>query len=265
MPSGSPIKWGTSRKLFLGFGLLISIVALITLISYQKIQNIDKDVVQVVDVAGPLERVILEMKLEADETADAVFDYVRDRKPSDKEKVREAEIAFGRFAAEFDILAQTEEEKRLGQEVAKLYEESKRSGYEIMTLVDQTNATLQILQRDVKEIGDLIDSRLQTAIDRTASDGMKKLETALEMEISVDRSFQAIEAYMAQPEPRLRQEILDRQALFEQNATIYRETPLSAYEESWLSYIDQKFKETINTSNEIITTPDTLHERLDKF
>jgi len=51
MPSGSPIKWRTSRKLLLGFGLLIFIVALITLISYQKIQNIDKDVVQVVDVA----------------------------------------------------------------------------------------------------------------------------------------------------------------------------------------------------------------------
>ncbi len=265
MTSGSPIKWRTSRKLLLGFGLLISIVALITLISYQKIQNIDKNVVQVVDVAGPLERAILEMKIGAGETAGAVFDYVRDREPSDKEKVRDAEIVFGRIAAEFDMLAQTDEEKRLGQEVAKLYEESKGSGYEIMTLVDQRYVALQIFQKDVKEIGDLIDSRLQTAIDRTASDGMKKLEASLEMEVSVDRTFNAIESYMAQPEPSLRQEILDTQALFEQNAMIYRETPLSAYEESWLSHIDQKFKETINTSNEIITITDTLHERLDKF
>jgi len=62
--SGNPLKWKTSRKLLFGFGLLITIVALISLVAYQRIQDIDRDVAQVVDVEEPLERAILEMEIQ---------------------------------------------------------------------------------------------------------------------------------------------------------------------------------------------------------
>lgn len=265
MQSEKPFKWKISRQMLAGFGLLIVIVSVITLISYQKIQNIDRDVAQVVDVEQPLERAVLQMEIRAGEVARAVFDYLKDRTPSDREKARDSMVAFERIAAEYDMLAQTDEKKHLGQEVAKLYKRFEKSGYEIMALVDQRYVALQILQKDAKEIDDVIDKRLQMTIDRTAADGMKKLEAALEMEVSVDRTINSIEAYMVRPDPTLRQGALNAQALFEQSVVAYRETIPSAYEESWLSHIDQKFKETVNTGNEIITTTDRLYGHLDEF
>jgi len=131
-----------------------------------------------------------------------------------------------------------------------------------MSLTDQRYVALQMFQADAKEVADLVDIRLQRAIDRTASDGVKKLEAVLKMEASVDRTSNAIEAYIARPDPTLRQEVTDAQALFEESAVTYRGTIASVYEESWLSHIDQKFEETVNTGNELIILTDKLHKHL---
>ncbi|MFC1906974.1 PAS domain S-box protein [Chloroflexota bacterium] len=265
MPSGNTIKWKTSRKLLLGFGVLISIVALVTLISYQRIQNIEREVLQVAGGGASLERALLEMKIAASDTGRAVSDHVRGREPLSRDKLNDAEIAFARTATEFDTLSRTDEEKRLGQEVARLYEKPRRTGYGIMTTADQQSTTFQLFQKDITEIDDLIDNRLQIAVDRADPDVVKKLEAALEMEASVNRNSRAIQAYTARPSPALREEILDAQAQFTQSAASFRQTKPPAYEESWLSHIEQKFLATINTSNEIIDTTDKLHQSLTDF
>lgn len=89
------------------FGPLVAIVALISLISYQKIQHVDKDTTQVNDGEEPLRRALVEMKTKAGETATAVFNYVRDREPSAKEEAPDSEVAFERITTECDVLAQT--------------------------------------------------------------------------------------------------------------------------------------------------------------
>ena len=258
-------KWKTSRNLLLGFGLLIFILALTALVSYQQIRRIDRNVTQVVDVEYPLERAVLEMKLRAGETAGAVFDYVRERDPAKEERARDSEVAFQRTVAEFNALAQTDEEKLVGQEVSTQYEEFKRSGYEIMSLADQQYAAFLLFRKDVNEVGVLINEGFQTAIDRTAPDGMKKLEAALEMEVGIEDAFGAIEAYIAEPDPTLRLEILDAQTHFGEFEAMYRETSLSAYEESWLNRISEDFEETVNAGNQIMAGTDTLGEQLGWF
>jgi len=264
MPSGNTIKWKTSRKLLFGFGLLISIVALVTLISYQRIQNIEDDV-KVMGGGESLERAILEMKIAASDTRRAVGDYINSRNPLAKNQIRDAELAFARTTTEFDTLARTDEEKRLGQEIAQLYQQPRNASQEIMTLADERFAAFQLFQKDINEIDDLINHKLQTAIDRTDPVALKKLEAALEMEASANNNFRAMEAYMAGPNPALRQEILDSQAQFKQFTASFRDTSPSAYEESWLSYIDQKFDEAINTGGGIIATTNKLHASLADF
>ena len=54
--------------------------------------------------------------------------------------------------------------------------ETKTLGDQIVALADARRTFLQVLRKDVKEIDEIIDERLQKAIDRTAPEAMKKLE-----------------------------------------------------------------------------------------
>ncbi|MDM8521079.1 GAF domain-containing protein [Anaerolineales bacterium HSG6] len=254
-----------TKKLWFSFGLLISVLLVSMLISSWQIQQIYQKVLRVVEVENPLEEAILEIKINVGESSGAVLHYVWDSEARKIEKIHDAKADFEKFTAKFDKLAETDEEKRLGQEVVQLYEEFKRLGDEIIMLVDKRHATLLLFREDVSEIDELIDEEFQAAIDRNAPDAIKKLEAALDMEINIDEAFVAIEAYIAQRDSALVQEILNEKASFNKRVSMYRETSLSADEERWLNQISNEFEEAMKSSDELVADTDKLHEFLGQF
>ena len=259
------MRMTVAKKLWLCFGLLVLVLALSGILSYGQIRHILKDVIQVVEVVEPLEEAILEMEINAGETARAVLDYTRHVHPADMEKAHDSEADFERFAAKFDELAKTDEQRRLGNKVAQLYGEFKILGDEIMALADQRRATRELFRKDAKEIEKLAHQKLRTAIDSTAPNAMKKLKATFDMEINIDEAFIAIQAYIFRPDPTLKQEILDAEAHFKRSETMYQETSLSADEKTWLSQIDKDFAEAMKAGNEITATTDKMHEKLGQF
>ncbi len=65
-------------------------------ISYHHIRQIDHDRRQVVEIEEPLEQAVLEMEINAGETARAVLDYIRDLDTKHLMVVRESEADFER-------------------------------------------------------------------------------------------------------------------------------------------------------------------------
>ncbi|MCZ6814907.1 MAG: hypothetical protein O7F14_12730 [Alphaproteobacteria bacterium] len=91
-------RWGVSAKLWLGFGALMLVVVVAGLVSSLYIDEIDRKLRQVVEVEEPLERAVLEMKINAGETARAVLDYVRELETEYLEVMRDSEADFERYA-----------------------------------------------------------------------------------------------------------------------------------------------------------------------
>ena len=87
-------------------------------------------------------------------------------------------IDFERFAARFERLAETDEERRLGREVARLYGEFKALGDEIVALAGRQRGALETFRRNSLEIHEIIDEKLQKAIDITTPDGVRKWQAA---------------------------------------------------------------------------------------
>ena len=262
----APGKWGVAGKLWLAFGLLVLILGVSGLVSYRSIQQIDRDLLRVVAVEEPLERAVLEMEINAGESARAVLDYVRDLAPEHIEAMRDSEADFERFAADFERLAETGEARRLGQEVAGFYGEFKALGDGIVALADRRRALLRQFKSDNLEIDELIDEKLQKGIDRAAPDAMNKLEAALDMEIKIDEAFAAIEGYALHRDPALRRVVEDAVTDFVRFEALYRETTgLSAEETGWLDRIDRDFAAALSAGNQIVTITDMLHERLDQL
>ena len=265
MKSASLPKPTITGTLWLGFGLLVLVLALTLLIYNWQIQRIESQVVQVVEVQEPLEQAALEMRLNAGNIARSMSDYIRDRDPTHVEKARDSETGFEKVTVRFDELAQSDEARHLSQEIDKLYGEFKESAHGVVILVDKQYASLLSFQEEVKEINVLINSMLQATVDGTPPDAMKKLETVLNMQSSLDKVSIAIEAYTAEPDPGLRQEISDGQEDFKRFGAMYRETSLSAYENSWLNHINGKFEEVISDGTEIFTITDNLHGLIAQF
>jgi hypothetical protein len=249
----------------MGFGLVILLSFVGSVISYNDFKRIDRELHQVISIEGPLEKAVLEMEINAGETARAVLDYVRDLEHEHIVAMRDSERDFERFAMDFEHLAETAEERRLGQEVAGLYREFKMMGDKIVALADRRRDALEAFRRYALEIDGLIDDELQKPIHASGQDGMKKLHSALDMEINIFKAFAAIEGYAARPDPALRSEIENAEADFERFEARYRETNLSIVETDLLDRIGRAFIGVVSAGDRIISFTDELNENLEEF
>jgi len=258
-------KQTIASRLWLGFGLLVFVLALSALIYYWQIQRISSDVAQLVEVQEPLEQAISEMHIHTGGITQAVSNYLRTRDTADVEKARNSEVGFEIVSAQFNDIAQTDESRRLGQEITRLFESFKGMSYRVMVLADQQYSALLLFKEDVKEINYIIEGMLQATISENHPDAMKKLEVALNMQDSLKTLSAAIEGYITEPDPKLQQEVLDAQEGFRQFSTIYRDTGLSAYESGWFDQMDAEFEEATDDGAAVMAITNDLSGLIIRF
>jgi len=254
--------WSIVQKLWQSLWLLIAVLTISGFISYRLIQQSNKNVRQNAEVVSPLKEAVLEMQINAGETARAVLDYLWHRDPEAIEQIYDSEVDFVRFAAEFDRLAETRQAKQFGRQTAKLYTEFKKLGDNIITLVDKQYEHLQSFRKIVEETDELIDKKIPKNINRTTSN---KMQALFGIEGIIDEIPPVIESYALQPKPSLRQKFLDAKADFEQFVAMYRWTHLTADEIRWLDQIEKDFDEVVKAINNIITLTDDLHNAFENF
>ena len=264
-PPSSIGRWGIAERLWLTLGLLVLIPLVGGLIAYRHVQQIGRDVIQVVAVKEPLEQAVLEMEINAGETARAVLDYIYDLEPEHLVVMRDSEADFQDFAARFEHLAETAEERRLGRVVATLYADFKTLGNEIVALADERQSTLVAFRRDVLEIDEIIDERLKPSVEGNTLDEKKKWRVAVALDELIDESFPAIEGYVLHPDAVLRAEIADAQRDFERFEAMYRETSLSDEENRWLEEIVGGYTGAVTAGRRIMAITDEIREKLVRF
>ncbi len=258
----APGHWGLAWKLWLGFGLLLLIIVVIGVVSLYHIWQIDRDLRQVVEIEEPLEQAVLEMEINAGETARAVLDYVRELETKHLEEMRDSEANFKHFAARFERLAETDEERRLGRKVAGLYAEFKVLGDEIVVLTDQRKSALQAFRASTKAVDDLLDGKLKPLAAGNNASATGKLVAAGDMDEFIDEFFLPLGAYLVHRDPALRQAFHGAQAEFDGLVARYREKGLSAEEVGLLGRIERNFSDTIEIGSRSMAIVDKLDLRL---
>jgi len=261
----NPPKPKVTGQLWLSFGLLIFVLVLSLFIYYWQSQRIDSTLVKVITQQEPLERTVLRMQLNVNNTAQAASYYARNRDATDAKTVRDSEVGFVKLSEEFGRLAHTSQMNRIDQEITSLYEEFKRPTNDTIALVDKRYAVVLLFQEDVEVLNDLINGILPVAVEETSPDTAKKLKAILGIRNSLDEVSVAVNTYMAEPDPSLLEQFQIAQENFRQASTTYKDTNLSTYENSWLHHINQEFEETTGAGVEIIQITDNLHELLAKF
>jgi len=263
----APIKWGVATRLWLGFGALIALLLLTDFVSYRYTLRITGDLRQIVEIEEPLEEAVLEMEINAGETALAVLDYVRDQEPKHLETIRDAESDYEQYALQYQRLAETDEERRLGKEVARLYEEFSTLGSEIVFLARQRNVDLLAFQRVTLMIDQLLDTKLRRSVERDTPDPkeMEKQKLADDMDEIIDENFPSILIYLAVQNPAMREEFEDAEADVKHLEALYRQLGLSEEETGLLDQFDRDFTEAVAAGNRIVDATDELNQKLELF
>ena len=259
------MKMTIGKKLVLGFSILVLFMAVSGTVSIIMVQRIDAAVVKLAQVEEPLEEAVLEMEINAGETVRGVLDYTRHRQVEDQQLVDDSTADFHFFAAEFMRLAETDEEKKLGQQAIDRFEELAQVGFELMAVTDEQHADLRRLREDVKEVDYLVEEKLQKSIDRRSPEAMAKLEAALGMVINIDQVFSSIEGYLLLSDPTQREEVFAGEADFEQFEGLYRQTTLSADEVIWIGQIDKDFVEARQLGLEVMARADKKDEFINQL
>ncbi|MFC1847848.1 PAS domain S-box protein [Chloroflexota bacterium] len=265
MRLGNMPNWSIRRMLWLCFLPLVVILALMSLIFSLQIQQVDRDVTQVVDVQDALETIVQEMHITAGHIEQSISEYKVDREEIYMDSARESEGRFKSSAVDFSELATTDEEIELGNGISGLYEEIAGAPDEIIKLVDQQYAALNLFQTEVREINDQVDETLRATTDTTSPDAVQKLEATLDMAQSLDKTSNAIESYVSAPDTTLTQDVSDAQVEFQQAVSMYEQTTMSDYEGRWLTFMDENFNKAVADGLMVITITDSLHRTTDQF
>ena len=222
------------------------------LVAFLQISQIERNVVQLADVQEPLGEALLEMEINVAETARAVLDYTLDRDAEGKARAHRSAAEFQRFAAEYLRLAQTEEERRLGEEVVGHYTKFWQMGTTVIAVADRLAVTVDRLKNLTLRIDDAIGERLGKNIDPTAPKAMFRRNAALEMEISVAEASAAATVYVSAPELELVSKFHDSEADFGRAIAAYRSTLPSAEEERLLEGVEEDFAALVEIGTDTI-------------
>lgn len=257
--------WRISRRLWFAFGVLMVILAVSTLVSSLLMHSADQKLTEAVDIADPLERACLQMKISAAETSRSVTQYVWTRDASLVQIADDAEESFEAVAVDFLDLADTSQIRELGQQVARLYEGFKRSRYQIFTAADEQYAALEAIRQDIADVRELVAETLRPAIDPASADAEMKLNAVAEMETGLLSMLLALERYVTDSAAGSGQDLTDAEEAFNAAASAYRATGLSVFEDSWFSRIESDVQSVRMSAGELVSLRDEVAALLTEF
>jgi len=243
-------------KLGLLFGTLTFLLIVSAILSYVLVRRIDSDVQNLGRVVAPLQEAVLEMQISVGESNKSIIQYSIDRDDSRIRKFLETKIDFELALEEYNRLAETEAEIAAGRRVGQIHGGFGEISDDIIGVTNNLQASMIRLNQDVANIDRILNDQLEVLIDRDAPDGLSKLEAVLNMGIRVNKSFLAVQSYLANPEPQLRETVREEQEGFRQFQAIFRANPLSLSEEVIVGVVDDVFIDTVALSQRIMDQAD---------
>ena len=217
------------------------------------VQRMIRSVEELANVQEPLERATLEMEINAQETSRAVLDYVRAQEPRFLDRIQDSERDFERYAAQYDSLAATQEQQRLGERVATRYQNFAARGDEITRLAEQRTQALASFRILVNELDELVDVEFQAPLDRSAPGALAKIEAALDMEINIDEAFSALDGILSlSGDPTAPTTLIDAQGDFARHLAEYRTTGLTASARTLVDQVDEDFATALTAGNDVV-------------
>ena len=204
------------------------------------------------------------MSIAATVLENGVSSYIVTSGVAKADNIRQVEDRFGQLTAQFNGLAETTQDKQVGQNLTSLYNSFKGVPDVIVGEVDQQYAALSLFRKDVTSLDTLIDGTVR-ATDVSSPDAGAKIGAAVDMREDLDKASSIVESYLNGPNASLRQALSDAQSSFRQSLAAYQATEMSAYEQQWLTLVNGSFTTVMADASNVMNLTDSLAATMSGF
>lgn len=262
-----------SRRIIIAAVILSCVTIINGYVTYQYIQSVNSNILQVLNVEEPLEDALQEMEISTGSTAEAVLNYIQDYQQRHIKTTQDSKSDFERQISAYLAIAERAQEQELGQQVDTLYSQFYAIGQEIIVLQDEQHALLQPLREKVDDIMANFEelAKLQIDVSYTASSGgvhpiaALHLNALFEMLDIVAELHIHIEGLIAKHNPRFELDLSTYSDMFQNAYQPFLGTAFSLDEADILDQAYDDFQDILVISGELLAKTDELNEFLEEF
>ncbi len=212
-----------------------------------------------------LEESVLELEININEHARAVFYYVGFPEDSTLEIMKDSQDDMRRYLEEFSSDSKLKIKSESLTKIIELTFDQEKNGNLIASLARQHHSLINRFRVKARSIDEMIDEKFQAAIQNIDPEVNIKHQAALDMEVNIDEAFAAIEGYALESSPELKPLLADAKSDFDHYVARYRDTTNTTEEKMLLNLIEKNFYAALNDGNNIIETKDALNAQLKHF
>lgn len=163
------MKLSLGNKLFLGFGVLILMIAIIGGIIVMLMNSVSDDVEQVTEVNEPISISAFEIEVAVDELGVTVFEFLETRSFDKREETKEIDAEVRDGIEVYTDLAQTEREKDLASDLARVYESYYLLGESVVSAADAQNSLVTRINANHHTMDETLEENLLGTPDPATS------------------------------------------------------------------------------------------------
>jgi signal transduction histidine kinase len=249
------MKLTIGRKLSLGFGALIALLVVTTIIVVSLAGIAASDVQTLRDVGSPLTQAGLEIEINSLESGTYVLQYLDSRDLQYRERLTDAQADFSRFLEQYRTLTLGQSITPLDDQILTLYDQYLTLGLSLMDRRDTEATLLTDVTTDFSRIDAIIDEEIQANLNPNRTEAALAFS---ELEADVAEVGTWLGSHLETGSEESHQRALDNIADVRNDVSIIGGLELTDAEAQFMGELATRFEESALRIETVIETSDQI-------
>ncbi|OJJ22118.1 hypothetical protein BKI52_08760 [marine bacterium AO1-C] len=228
----------------------IAVATFVGVIIFTQINQMRKDIEQIVNLEEPFEKTVLEIEIIASNIANSLLDYVDNHNYIQPENIAKFQKNFDKHIELYNKYAQSEQEIAYGKTLVEEYQNFKKITSGAVKISTKKHGKLFAVQTMVTVQDELIDDLFKKYIDKPTPDILSKLKVISDFYSLNEELLNAIESYVIIKDSVSAQKITNKKLKYLKFEDNYLKTKRP--DKDWLAKMNENFTITVSLGNELM-------------
>ncbi|MEJ7818689.1 MAG: HAMP domain-containing protein, partial [Rubrobacteraceae bacterium] len=256
-----------ARKLWLGFGALLLIFLLTSLVIVLSERSTQEALDEIINVEEPTRAASFEMEINTVEISRDVLDYLETGDERFRERFADDREDFERSKARYDELVDTPTGVDQGEMISSVYERYVALGVDLLDASDEQDDLFDRTNRGFEAIDSIADETTEAEVDNAGGETgtAEELGRLADIQYDIAAMNTSLASYLREPGDEPRQRVLDDEAEVREGFEAYGNLDLDESERERIRTLEERFDATTTEVNGLLESGETLRENAREF